>query len=66
MLAFSFKDNSKFRDPWLCLPFEALEAVTIHMMAVASSIYCAAAAPPGLLATLNGFVGSLHYSFGMI
>jgi hypothetical protein len=36
------------RDPWLCLPFEALEAVTIHMMAVASSMYCAAAAPPGL------------------
>ena len=52
------------RDPWLSLPFEALEAVTVHMMAVASSIYCAAAAPPGLLATLNGAVGSFHYSFG--
>lgn len=51
-------------DPWLSLPFEALEAVTVHMMAVASSIYCAAAAPPGLLATLNGAVGSFHYSFG--
>ncbi|KAI9554090.1 hypothetical protein GHT06_019362 [Daphnia sinensis] len=51
-------------DPWLCLPFEALEAVTVHMMAVASSMYCAAAAPPGLLATLNGAVGSVHYSFG--
>ena len=35
-----------------------------HMMAVASSMYCAAAAPPGLLATLNGAVGSVHYSFG--
>ena len=34
------------------------------MMAVASSMYCAAAAPPGLLATLNGAVGSVHYSFG--
>ena len=52
------------RDPWLCLPFEAMEAVTVHMMAVASSMYCAAAAPPGLLATLNGAVGSVHYSFG--
>nr|CAH0110425.1 unnamed protein product [Daphnia galeata] len=51
-------------DPWLCLPFEAMEAVTIHMMAVASSMYCAAVAPPGLLATLNGAVGSVHYSFG--
>ena len=27
-------------------------------------MYCAAAAPAGLLATLNGAVGSLHYSFG--
>lgn len=34
------------------------------MMAVASSTYCADAAPPGLLATLNGVVGSIHYSFG--
>ena len=51
------------RDPWLSLPFEALEAVTVHMMAVASSIYYAAGAPPGLLATLNGPVGSFHYSF---
>lgn len=34
------------------------------MMAVASNLYCAAAAPPGLLATLNGAVGSVHYSFG--
>ena len=51
-------------DPWLCLSFEALEAVTVHMMAVASSMYCAAAAPAGLLATLNGAVGSVHYSFG--
>lgn len=34
------------------------------MMAVASSMYCVAAAPPGLLATLNGVVGSVHYSFG--
>ena len=52
------------RDPWLCLPLEALEAVTVHLMAVASSIYCSAAAPPGTLATLNGAVGSFHYSFG--
>lgn len=51
----------------MCLPFEALEAVTVHMMAVASCAYCMAAAPPssGMLATLNGVVSSLHYSFGI-
>ncbi len=53
------------RDPWLCLLFEPFEAVTVHMMAVASMMYCAAAAPPGMLGTLNGAVGSVHYSFGM-
>jgi hypothetical protein len=51
------------RDPWLSLPFEALEAVTVHMMAVASSIYCAAAAPFGLVATLKGAVSFFHYYF---
>ena len=40
--------------------------MTVHMMAVASMMYCAAAAPPGLLGTLNGVVGSVHYSFGNV
>lgn len=43
-----------------------MEAMTVHMMAVASMMYCAAAAPPGLLGTLNGVVGSVHYSFGNV
>lgn len=28
-------------------------------------MYCAATAPPGLLATLQGLAGSCHYSLGM-
>lgn len=51
-------------NPWLCLPLEAMKSITIYLMAVASSTYCAAAAPTGLLATLNGFIGSIYVSFG--
>ena len=54
------------RDPWLSLPFEALEAVTIHLMAVSMSLFCASAAPTGLLATLHGLSGGIHYSVGTI
>ena len=47
------------------IPFEALEAFTVHvLMAFASTMYCAAAAPLGLLATMNGVISSIHYSFG--
>ncbi len=52
------------RNPWLCLPFEAMKSITIYLMAVAGSNYCAAAAPTGLLATLNGVVNSVYASFG--
>ena len=55
---------SNDRNPWYCLLLETCEAVTVHLMGVASSMFCASAAPPGTLATLNGAVGSFHYSFG--
>jgi predicted MFS family arabinose efflux permease len=55
---------SNGRNPWYCLLLETCEAVTVHLMGVASSMFCASAAPPGTLATLNGAVGSFHYSFG--
>lgn len=53
-----------FRNPWLSLPFEALEAVTVHLMGISMSLFCASAAPQGLLATLHGLAGSVHYSIG--
>ncbi|KAK4009736.1 major facilitator superfamily domain-containing protein 6 [Daphnia magna] len=59
-----FIGYSFITDPWMSLPFEALEAVTIHLMGVSCSMFCAQCAPPGLLATLQGLAGSCHYSIG--
>ena len=52
------------RNPWLCFPFELLEVVTTHLMWNSAATYAGQLAPPGLLATLIGFAGALHYSFG--
>ena len=52
-----------YRDPWLSLPFEALEIVTIHLMGVAFSLFCASAAPVGLLATLQGTPDNINFFF---
>lgn len=53
------------RNPWLCFPFELLEVATTHLMWNSAATYAGQLAPPGLLATLTGFAGALHYSFGM-
>jgi len=62
--AMRFIGYSFITNPWLSLPFEALEAVTVHLMGISMSLFCASAAPPGLLATLHGMAGSVHYSIG--
>jgi len=62
--ALRFIGYSFITNPWLSLPFEALEAVTIHLMGISMSLFCASAAPQGLLATLHGLAGSIHYSIG--
>ncbi|CAG9859820.1 unnamed protein product [Phyllotreta striolata] len=49
---------------WLCIPFEALEAIAVHFMWVAAATYCAVLAPKGLLATLLGVCMVAHYSVG--
>jgi len=41
-----------------------MEAVTYHLMWTAAATYCNVIAPKGLLATLTGVMGSLHYSLG--
>ncbi|XP_037084598.1 major facilitator superfamily domain-containing protein 6-B-like [Pollicipes pollicipes] len=55
---------SFIRNPWLCFPFELLEAVTTHLMWNSAATYAAYLAPPGLLATLTGVAAALHYSVG--
>ena len=48
----------------MAFPFEALEIFTYHLKKVAASRYVGMNAPPGLLATLNGLAGGMHYGFG--
>ena len=48
----------------MAFPFEALELFTYQLKKVAASRYVGMNAPPGLLATLNGLAGGMHYGFG--
>lgn len=51
-------------NPWLCLSFEAMEAFTLHLMWVSAVTYAASLTPPGLTATIQGTIGSIHYGVG--
>ncbi|XP_050314309.1 uncharacterized protein LOC126748849 isoform X2 [Anthonomus grandis grandis] len=59
LMGYSFIESA-----WWCFPFEALEALSVHLMWVAAATYCAILAPSNLLATLIGVVGMAHYSIG--
>ncbi|KAK7067024.1 hypothetical protein SK128_018617 [Halocaridina rubra] len=59
MFGYSYISN-----PWMCFPFEALEVFTYQLMWVAAATYCPILAPKGLLATMTGVVGAVHYSIG--
>ena len=48
----------------MAFPFEALELFTYQLKKVATSRYVGENAPEGLLATLNGLAGGMHYGFG--
>ncbi|CAG0887735.1 unnamed protein product [Darwinula stevensoni] len=55
---------SYITNPWLALPLEALEVFTYHLMWVAAATYATVIAPKGLLATVTGVMGAMHFSFG--
>jgi hypothetical protein len=55
-----------YRNPWWCFPFEAIEALAVHLMWIAAATYCAVLAPKTLLATLIGVLGMAHFSLGNI
>ncbi|KAB7496862.1 Major facilitator superfamily domain-containing protein 6 [Armadillidium nasatum] len=59
-----FVGYSYINSPWLCFPFEILEIFTYQLMWVAAATYCPILAPKGLLATMTGIAGSVHYSLG--
>ena len=64
MIGIYFKKLLIFREPLWVFPFEAMEAVAVHLMWVAAATYCAVIAPRNLLATLIGVVGMAHFSLG--
>ena len=55
---------SYITSPWHAFPFEALELFTINLFKIACVQYVGEMAPPGLLATLNGISGCIHYGLG--
>lgn len=62
--AIRYLGYSYISNPWMSFPFEALEVFTNTLFRVASIRYIGEIAPKGLLATLNGLVGGLHYGLG--
>lgn len=61
---FIFLSLSLYRNAWWCFPFEAMEALSCHLMWVAAATYCSVLAPKSLLATLIGVLGMAHFSLG--
>ncbi|CRK88289.1 CLUMA_CG002068, isoform A [Clunio marinus] len=59
LVGYSFIENA-----WWCFPFEAMEALSCHLMWVAAATYCSLLAPKNLLATLIGVLGMAHFSLG--
>lgn len=55
---------SLIQNPWLALPFEALEVVTYQIMWVAAVTYFPVLAPENLLATMSALAGTTHYNIG--
>ncbi|KAK6637376.1 hypothetical protein RUM44_007792 [Polyplax serrata] len=55
---------SFIEEAWWCFPFEAMEALAVHLMWIAAATYCALLAPKNLLATLIGVLGMAHFSLG--
>ena len=55
---------SYITNPLHALPFEALELFTINLFKIACVQYVGENAPQGLLATMNGISGCIHYGLG--
>lgn len=51
-------------DPWWCIPYELMEAFTLHLMWVSTVQLAYQISPPGMLATLQAVVGGLNFGVG--
>lgn len=59
LVGYSLLDN-----PWWCLPYELMEAFTLHLMWVSTVRLAYQISPPGMLATLQAVVGGLNFGVG--
>ena len=55
---------SYITSPWQVFPFEAMEIFTLNLFKIAQLEKTREKAPTGLLATLNGLSGCMHYGLG--
>lgn len=55
---------SLIENPWWCIPYELMEAFTLHLMWVSTVRLAYQISPPGMLATLQAVVGGLNFGVG--
>ncbi|ODN01877.1 Major facilitator superfamily domain-containing protein 6-B [Orchesella cincta] len=56
---YSFIEN-----PWLCLPFEALESITASLAITAAATYAVALSTLQTIASVQGMMGALYFGIG--
>lgn len=59
LVGYSMLDN-----PWWCIPYELMEAFTLHLMWVSTVTLAFEIAPKGMLATMQAIVGGLNFGVG--
>ncbi|CAG7728392.1 unnamed protein product [Allacma fusca] len=55
---------SYIQNPWMCLPFEAMEAITSSLAITAAATYAAALSTEQTIASIQGFMGALYFGIG--
>lgn len=55
---------SLLENPWWCIPYELMEAFTLHLMWVSTVRLAYQISPPGMLATMQAIVGGLNFGVG--
>ena len=53
-----------FRNPWVILFIESIDGFSNFLTYLAGSYFCAAAAPPGMLGSLNGILSAAVFGAG--
>lgn len=60
------KDLTLYRNPWLILLIESFDGFCGFLGIIAGNFYCASAAPPGMLASMNGLLYAAIFGVGTV